>query len=73
MYKIVQINSWIELGQTIFDLENQNKTNIILLLFRKDPSKKSKLLLVGNLIAYRWIKLTFYLKAKNRLNNVIVT
>ena len=36
MYKIVQINRWIELGQIIFDLENQNKTNLILLLFRKD-------------------------------------
>ena len=71
MYKIVQINSWIELGQTIFDLENQNKTNLI--LFRKERSRKSKLLLIGNLIAYRLIKLTFYLKAQNRLNNAIVT
>ena len=72
MYKIVQINSWIELGQIIFDLENQNKTNLIL-LFRKDRSRKCKLLLIRNLIAFRLIKLTFYLKAQNRLNNVIVT
>ena len=72
MYKIVQKNSWIELGQIIFDLENQNKTNLVL-LFRKDRSRKSKLLLIRNLIAFRWIKLTFYLKAQNRLNNVIVT
>ena len=61
MYKIVQINSWIELGQIIFDLENQNKTNLILLLFRKDQSRKSKVLLIRNLIAFRLIKLIFYL------------
>ena len=72
MYKIVQINIWIELCQIIFDLENQNKTNIIL-LFRKDRSRKSKLFLIENLNAYRLIKLTFYLKAQNRLNNVIFT
>ena len=72
MYKIVQINSWIKLGQIIFYLENQNKTNLIL-LFRKDQSRKSKVLLIRNLIAFRLIKLTFYLKAQNRLNNVIVT
>jgi hypothetical protein len=71
MYKILEINIMIELGQIIFDLGNQNKTNLI--IFRKDRSRKSKLLLIGNLIAYTLIKLTFYLKAQNMLSNVIVT
>ena len=51
----------MELSQIIFDLENQDRSNLILL--RKDQSRKSKLLLIGKLIAYRLIKLTFYLKA----------
>ena len=71
MYKIVQINSWTELGQIIFDLENQNKTNLIL-LFRKDRGGKPKLF-NGKLIAYRLIRLILYLKAQNMLNNVTNT
>ena len=71
MYKIVQKNSWIELGQIIFDLKNQNKTNLFL-LFRKDGGGKPKLF-NGKLIAYRLIRLIFYLKAQNMLNNVTNT
>ena len=48
MDKIFQGNIYIELSQIIFDLEDQDKTNLI--LFRKDLSRKSKLLLIGNLI-----------------------
>ena len=38
----------MELSQIIFDLENQVRSNLIL---------------IGKLIAYRLIKLTFYLKS----------
>ena len=71
MYKIVQKNNWIELGQIIFDLKNQNKTNLFL-LFRKDRGEKPKLF-NGKLIAYRLIRLIFYLKAQNMLNNITNT
>ena len=61
----------MELSQIIFDLENRDRSNLILL--RKDRSRKSKLFLIGKLISYRFIKLTFYLKAKSMLNNATIT
>jgi len=53
MDKIFQRNIQIKLSQIIFDLENQDITNLV--LFRKDRSGKPKLLLIGKLIAYRLI------------------
>ena len=68
MYKILQRNTVIELSQIIFDLEKQEKTNYII-----DQGKKPKLLLSEKVASYRLIKLLFYSKALNMLNNITNT
>jgi hypothetical protein len=56
----------VDFFQIIFDLKNQDRSNLILL--RKDRGGKSRLLLIGKPIAYRLINLSFYLG----LNNVTI-